>query len=292
MSWILLTLFAAFVWAIADIICKHVVSDELKDPVLSAVIGGMVIFIIFGAVYFLFGNSGIPSSNIIIIAIFSGVFYSIAILLFYKTLMHEEVSRVIPMTKTEPLFVLLLATIFLGEVFTPLKYIGIFLLVSGAILISFKKLGQFKIRGALWMALITAMAYATRTVLFKYANTFAETTSLLLWVAIGGLSASLVLFAFHHPRILKKFKRGIEHLVLVGCLTAAGFLIFVMAMSQAPVSLVSSLVCVQLLFVFIIASMFTKIKPEIVREELKESTIILKIIAIVIIIAGAVLISL
>lgn len=291
MIWALLTLSTAILFAATNIIDKHVITDEIRDPILCTIISGIVIFLSFGIISFIRESVILPIS-IIGVSILTGVVYTLSWFFYYETLRHEDVSRCIPIFKLEAIFTLLFATIFLGEIFLPIRYAGIFLLVIGAILISIKKISgtKFKITSVLGIALITTLAFAIKDILFKYASLQANFMPIFFWMSVGGLSVSTVLLIYHHPKILKKDKTGIEHITLSACLTAVGIYLYFTAISMAPVALVSALVTIQVLFVFVIAIFLSKFNPSIISEQLKVSVIFLKTISIIIIILGTILI--
>ena len=63
-------------------------------------------------------------------------------LLFMKSIHVEEVSRVVTLQYTYPLFIAPMGFIFLNEGLTPANYGGILLLVASTFMISFKKIGK------------------------------------------------------------------------------------------------------------------------------------------------------
>jgi drug/metabolite transporter (DMT)-like permease len=74
-----------------------------------------------------------------------------------KSLSIEEVSRVMSLFSFTPLFVLLLSTIFLSEIFRFEKYVGIFLIVFGSIFVSVKKYVKVKLSRALIFMLLASV---------------------------------------------------------------------------------------------------------------------------------------
>lgn len=281
----ILAIIAAFLWSFVNIIDKHVLSEELKDPITSTAIYCISIFVLFSIVAFIFGEIKFGFESII--SIIAGFVYGLAIIFYYKAFKTEEVSRVVPLTMTTPLFVLLFSTFIFGEVFTPLRYAGLFLLIIGCILISIKKSKtKTNLSTAFGIAILAALLFALRNILLKFSAKI-SILSMLFWIAIGGLLFSIVLFAFHHPHIKSKVKiKGIEHLMLAATISAVAFFIFTIAVANSYVSIVTALASTQVLFVFVIATLLSKFKPKIIREELKGTTIEIKILATIIILLG------
>src|SRR5438132_8589048 len=96
MSWILLSVLAAFVWALCNVTDKYLFSKSIKDPVLGIILFGLV-GIVFSAIVFLTKGFGQISLNNILIALLNGLIYLLASLCYYRALQLEEVSRVIPL---------------------------------------------------------------------------------------------------------------------------------------------------------------------------------------------------
>lgn len=295
MLWTLLILAVTFLWATVNITDKHVVTDELRDPPLCVVIYGVIAFLMYGLITIFFKpNFAFPLSTKLI-AMSAGIALGLAVFLYYVALRREEVSRVIPLLNFNPVFVLLLATIFLNEFFTPAHYLAIGLLIMGGWLISIKAISglrKISLTPVLLIVIATAFAFATRSILIRYATQHAAFIQLLPWVGLGLLVVGAVSFAFHHPRIREKLQfRGIEHLTIINIVSVATLLLYIKAIEVAPaVSLVAAFGCLQSFFVFVLATALSKFKPGIIREPLTKKIILMKIIAIALLTAGVILI--
>ncbi|UZE94336.1 MAG: EamA family transporter [Candidatus Pacearchaeota archaeon] len=301
MLWLILVLVSVFIWALVNIYDKHIITDELRDPFLCTTVCGIITFILFAIIVFLTKQEIWLPRNIILTSMGAGICLGVAIFFYYKSLSHEEVSRVMPMLELVPLFTLILATIFLNEFFTLIKYIGMAFLIAGGFLISIKKhkkkskkwKDKFYLTSVIITVLIAAIFFATRSVLLRYSTLYVSTMQIIFWVALGEFLVALILFIFHHPHIIKKTQlKGFEHLVIISIISALTFILYIYVIQIAPaVSLVSVFGAVQGLFVFIIATILSK-TGKIVREPLKKGIIIQKIMAIIMIIGGIILITL
>ncbi len=295
MLWLILILIVVFLWAIVNIFDKHIVTDELKDPFLCTTVYGIITFILFSVIVLITRQKIMLPSNVIIATVSAGIVLGIAIFFYYKSLGHEEVSRVMPMLELVPLFTLILATVFLHEYFSFMKYVGMALLIGGGFLISLKKSKKskkFYLTPVVITVLIAAIFFALRSVLVRYATFYASSLQLIFWIGLGGFFVALILLIFHHPHIIKKTQiKGFEHLIIINAFSAITFILYVYIIKIAPaVSFVSALGAVQGLFVFIIATILSR-AGKIVHESLKRDIIIQKIIAIVLIIFGVILIT-
>lgn len=68
----------------------------------------------------------------------SGAFIAVAIILLQRTFYTQEVSRVVPITQSSPIFTVLLALLILDESLSIIQWIGITATVLGSILITVK----------------------------------------------------------------------------------------------------------------------------------------------------------
>jgi len=147
--WIFFSILAALCWAIVNIVDKYILTKWVRNPLIPVIILGIIGLIASIIVYFIYGFSYLSYFNIFL-AFIAGIFYLLMSIFYFKAVKIEEISRVSPLFYLSPLFILFFAAIFLGEVFTPLKYLGIFLLVFGAILISSRNLSKISLGRAFW----------------------------------------------------------------------------------------------------------------------------------------------
>jgi len=216
-------------------------------------------------------------------------------LFYFKSLLIEEVSRVTPLFSINSIFVLILATIFLNEIFTAGKYAGIFLIVLGSILISLKKHVKLELSKALSFMIIASLFWAVYNVLLKFLLNDLTYWNAFFWTRIGGfLTVPLLIYFFYKPmiktfKIVKKYPR-VGGFISITEVTNIGATLFItIALSIGYASLVSALGQIHSLFLLILATVLSFFKPQILKEELKGSTILLKFIAVLMIIFGAIL---
>jgi drug/metabolite transporter (DMT)-like permease len=192
-----------------------------------------------------------------------------------------------------PLFVLILAAIFLGEFFTPLKYIGILLLIIGAVLISSKGL-KFSLGKAFWLMIASALCISASSVITKYLLGFSDFWTIFAYTRIGaGICLIPVLyFGLSHMRSDVKVhgRRVIGSICLSDILTVVGSLLTTFAISVGSVTLVNALASVQPFFVLAFAVALSIFYPKILKEEIGRSAVALKLIAIAMMFAGVILI--
>lgn len=298
MDWFGFALLSSMVWAGTNVVDKFFLTRYVKSPfsyqILCALTNMSLVFLI---PFFTQVSLAFPWFLLCIIA--SSVTWA-AFVFYNKAVMSEEVSRVIPLMYLTPIFILPLAIIFLNEVLNLSKYLGVLLLVAGAILVSYRKLKGRRgfLSPTLKLILIVDLVIAFYEVIIKYILGFIDYWSLFFWNNVGGLLGVFLFFSFRKLRkdflddVYRLGKRGFLLRYLLGSsLYLIGAISFYFALSIGPVSLVSSMGSIQPFFVLIYATILTFLIPKIFTEKIDKSTISLKLFAIFIIFLGTWLVA-
>lgn len=296
MNWVMITLIALFLWAITNIIDKAVVSKYFKRPIIYSFFSGFFLALPLLAIPY-FGLAFVSWEQTVL-ALLSGAIYLYALIPFYYAIFDEEVSRVIPVWQLMPLFVLLLSYLFIGEVLTGVHLAAFVLLVSGSILISLRKVKKlFKLNKAFYLTLFSAFLFAIQYVMSKYVYLNQSYVNGFLWIRIGSVLAVIPLFFVPSFRkgLIKTFKvlkaKVIGAIAVSNFCIVAGLVLLNYALSLNSVTLISAMEGVQSVFVLILAIFISRWKPSILEEDMDKKTLFIKIIAIVMIVAGVYLVN-
>jgi len=221
-----------------------------------------------------------------------GLLGVIATTLYNKSMIDEEASRVVPLVYLDSIFVVILAYMFLGEVFNFQKYLGIIFIVIGGILISFKKIvKKWHFSSVVKFILVAGFLWAISSVISKYTLNFTDYVSLTALQMLGYVIFGPLFLLSNKVRsnflsYMKKFDRKIFLLIIATLIYLVGVLSFYYAASIGSISLVYTIVSTQPFFIFVYTVIITKIAPGIIKEGIDRSTILLKIIAICLIFLG------
>jgi len=287
MVWVILAILSALVFAIVNLIDKIAISKELKDPIFATFIFTAIGFVFLGAVGF-FVNINIPI-YFILGGIAAGAVSSLGVLFYYFLMRKEEVSSLVSLLSTTPVFVLIMAFLFLGERLFIKQYFGIIILVIGAIVLANEGKGEFKLGRHLLAIVITIFILAVGEVFIKFVTIYFDIWPLIFWMGVGDGLFGLVLLAIHHPHIKGKAKKGAEHLIISNILSLVAAFLLILAISLGPVSVVSALRKAQPLFVFLGATFLSITHPKILKERISKKLLEKKTLGIFIIIVGAIL---
>jgi len=296
MEWFYFAVLSTFLFALTNVFDKFVMSKILKKPIPYTMLIGFytsifaVLIFLFQKVQFVFPESPI--------AILFGTFWIVGIILYSKAIIKEEVSRVMSLFFILPIFVTILAAIFLKEILIPMQYLGIVLLVASGILISYKKSkGKFFI-SSIKIILLSILLLSAYDVQRKYVLNAMNYWSLYFWNVLGiNITASLLLFIPSIRRdfieLVKKLKKVSLLHIMLGSEIAA-FLADIsanIAISTTYVSLVVALGPLQPFFLLLFMIFISLFKPKILKEEIGKKTMALKFFSLILLFLGTWLIT-
>ena len=296
MSWIFYIFISVNLFSLASIFDKFFVSKKFKNIYSFAVVLNILylIFIVVTTMYlrdtFVFGWP-------FFWAAVSGLIYFFMWIFWWKALTTGEVSRVSAIFFTQPLWNAFLAVIFLKESLSSLKWLAIIFIVTGAILSFWEnKKTKSRFNRAYIFALFAGIISAFGNTISKYAMTDLPA----LTVQIIGYFAGLPLFLIflRNKQVFQEVKKvffDLKSLLIMFLRSAVGYAAictFMLAVGTGQVSLVSALNGVQPLAILIYSTLISIFLPKFIKEENSRKTLFIKAIAIIMIVIGAVIISL
>jgi len=294
-SFVLFALLASVFWALGNVLDKTVLTDHIEDAVTVTFLTG-VFAGLFPLVLPLLGLASIPPLEVLLYSLTAGVIYIIPVYLYMKALSMEEVSRVVPVMNTTPVFVTVLGAIFISEVFTFSTYLGIFIAVAGAVLVSSQNFGKeffdLKANKAFWTILAGTFLFAVYSVFAKWILNFTDFWNMFFWSRMGGLFpvALLLLRTSTREKIsstLGSLKESrIELLGVSELFNNLGVLSQTVAFSLGPVALAQTITSVQPLIVLVAVLGLHHLRGYSLDEELSRQTVIMKGIAGILVVVG------
>jgi bacterial/archaeal transporter family protein len=292
--WESLAILAALCWSIANVIDKTVLTKWVKKPLVPVIITG-AIWLIFGIIAYCVNGLSYLSPFNIFLTILTGFLTVLAWIFYFKAMQIEDASRVVPLTNLSQLFVLILAAIFLGEILSPLKYFGVFLLIGGSVLISANNSFKISFGKAFWWITLTAGFYAINTILTKHLLNLTDYWTVFEYkcagMFIGSLPIAYFFFRDLREAVKQHGKRVIFAISASESLTAIGILLSIIATSIGYVTLVNALSSTQPFFILLLTILLSIFFPKILKEELNKSVIFMKVLAIILIFTGVILIT-
>ena len=252
---------AAALTAVVSIVDSHLISKRLPSlrafllPISIIHIGvGLIIL----NLYPLPGGIGVMP---LVVAVGSGIVRAAGAFPMLRAMRSEEVSRIIPVVNTFPIFVAILAVPILGEALGYAEWLAIFITVAGAVLISMRRDsdGQgARLHKPLAVLIISSVLFGVATTASKYALDYVTFWNMY---SINALClGTIFLFFSARPKTLKEVRDMAQRnqvlalLLLNECIATGGFILSFWAIERGPVSLVSTILSTRPAFVVTVSS--------------------------------------
>lgn len=289
--WIFVVTIGYFLNAFSSVVNKSLLNKDIPNPVVYTfyiTFLGLAVFLLAPFGFYWIGW------KMFIISMLGGISFTYALLLMFKALLNDEVSRVTPLIGgLQPIFVFALAYYILNERLLANQVLAFILVLVGGILITIQaeKSGRAQAK-MFWLSIVSSFLFAVSFVLTKYIFNSVDFISGFIWIRIGSFFAasSFLLFAKHRQAIFNNTsnaKKGATIYFIIG--QAAGALSFIMinwAISLGSVTLVDALQGLQYVFLFLLVFLLAKKYPNLLDEDLRKKVIIQKVLAILLIAFG------
>ncbi len=291
MTWVIITIIAYFLNAVAVVIDKFLLSKKIPNPAVYAFFIATLSLASVALVPFGFQ---LYSSLQISIAIFTGLIFTFALLFMFKALSQNEASRITPfMGGLQPIFIFILALLFLGEVLELQQILAFTIIIVGTVLVSWQSHSSNNNKKAYLYATIATLLFAISYTINKYVFTQQDFISGFVWTRVGSFLGALMLLLSAKNRRdikteIKKPKKSAGSLFLFGQIAGAlSFILINYAIAISPsVALVNSLQGLQYVFLLIIVFSLSWKFPTLLDEKFTPYIILKKIIATALIIGG------
>lgn len=193
----------------------------------------------------------------------AGFLYGVSSIIVFNAYSFGDVSIIAPLFNFQPVVVLILAVLFLGEGFTIQKFLGIMFVLIGATYLkkshsvksSLKSL--FELKSARLALIATTLFSVARTIdkmVLPYFDTM--TYSFVQWILPGAIVASYVLRKYEVHKFVRFFKKRFNIILINAICGGFGYVFFLMALRTAEVSIIAPLVNLNTLFAVILSHKF------------------------------------
>jgi len=298
-TWITAALVVAATLGLVNVIDSHLISKRMPS-LWAFLIPAGILHLSFGLIFLALNPfpSGVDAFPWFV-AVVSAVTRTVAILLMLYPMRTEEVSRIIPVVHTQPVFVAILAVPLLGEALNYLQWLAIVMTVAGAVLISARGWGSkrgARLRKSFILLLASSLLYSVANTAAKYGLDYISFWNMYSLNAICfGIIFCLV---SARPRVFRELRdmkdRGVALILLAFNETIAlgGIILSFWAMERGPVSLVSTVMGARPFFVFLYALALSRTFPAVLDERLSRGIVLLKVASIALIVGGVAIINL
>ena len=302
MLWMIIIVIAYLLNASATAIDKFLLSKKISNPAVYAFF--ISALNVLGVVLIPFGFHLVGFWQILV-ALITGAVFTFAYLYMFKALGENEASRITPfMGGLQPIFVFVLAWIFLGESLGIWAIVAFFILVIGTIILSrqgSQTAKQQKLsRDSYIYATIATILFAIAYTASKYVYIHDGFITGFVWTRIGTFLGAIILLL--NPKNLKDILSGLKSsndknktgiLFVIG--QAAGAISFVLVSYAVSISnsvaVVNASRGLEYVFLLLILVVMSRKYPKVLSEKMTRKIIIQKIIATAFIIAGLIILA-
>jgi drug/metabolite transporter (DMT)-like permease len=299
MDWIIVSIASAAAFAVVSILDKVILTRHSPNPVVFIVLTGVAQ--VPGASLILFLVPFQQNDMTAIAAAYgSGFLWGASLVIMFWVMSREEVSRVMPVVGTSPIFVAVLAVMFLAEQLSLLHWLAIIVTVAGAGLISLRAksdMGDTPLLSLSFLFLLgSSLLLAGGQFLTKVSAQDMNVWNLYV-LRTAGLSTACILLAFRVSAIgaFRSFFQDRKGVGLVA-LTEGGFAfvasaLTILGIAWGPVSLAVPLMSSRPFFVFVLSILASTSIWPLLNEPLDRATMVQKLVSIAMITAGVSTIS-
>jgi len=263
----LFSLLAPICLGASNLVDNHVLHARLSDPVAYDIVTAWSTVPIAVCIFLEWRVSFAFDAWFVGTAV--GFAFAFLFILYNIAMMREQGTNVVSVIYTSPLFIAVLALVFLGEKLSVTNYMGILLLVSSAFLVLYRRIDAKNI--ALGIILVYAFASSVSRVVTKSALEDVDVWSYFFWFLVGGIMGTTILAALR-PRSLSLVLRTLDARLLLLIIATTAFstlgLVFLYsAFSLGSVALASGLSAVQPTVVFVYSTVLLRIRPGAIPAE-------------------------
>lgn len=288
MLWITLGVLSPLLLSSEFILESFLINSKLKDSFIYANFISACRFLWLLLLFFV--PLVVPEGRYLLFAIGSSVAFFIGLLLYYHAISVEEVSRIIPLTYVTPVILLFLGVIFLKEKLAINQYLSIALLLTGAVLITFKPEKSRMSKATFFMLpamiLFAISFFLTKLFLMKY-----SVFDYLIWVGSMTAFFACIVLIWKRQRVSLVAKRVDKRTALIFPLVVVFWVSSAItgnfATQLGPISIVTALGGIGAAYAFAATLLINKARPGTLNETGKN--FFQKLIAVCLIVAGTIM---
>lgn len=284
MTWLLLTVIPALLWAIVNHTDKYLIEKYCKN----SSVGALILFSCFvGFPVVLISNLFIDQLFIlpfqdIIILILSGALYLGGIIFYLYALQIDDTSTVAPQMLLGPMFTYILSFLILKESLTVTQFVACILVVIAAFGLNYSPVNfTFNIKSFAYMC-VYGIFIALSVICYKFVAIDIDFWTSILWSHVGFIIVGFALFTFvktyRHDFIEMLFSNGsgiISINIISEIINIVGNIIFYRATLLAPIVFVQTITeGIQPVFVLLLGIILTVVFPKFANEDLSRPVLI------------------
>lgn len=300
MEWLILASSGMFVWSCTAVVDKFVLHNKISSQRFYVLVPALVQFPLTLAFFPLFKPTSFDPA-VILTALGAGFIEGIFLYYLFKSISVEELGRVFPLASVSAILTLLGGFILFGETLTQTELFAFVTFVIGGVVLSVKKNIETKSYGFLSVKVfrslfLGALFISTYTLALRYTFLESDFATGFFFSRIGFLVFGLILLIFWRKELYEQWNKidaKIRTIVIGNQVFAfGGHALYFSAIALASAALVQSVLAVQGLVVFMIASIVSYLNPNLVAESITRHDLIQKGIGVLLVVLALYLLTL
>jgi drug/metabolite transporter (DMT)-like permease len=276
MSWLPIALSTAALGSLVSITDKIVVERYLRDPWSFPFFTALFLGLYCSALLLVRGALGLfqlPPLPVLAVALLPGALHFVSSLFYTRALQQTDASTVSALNQTIPLFALVWGWLFFGNVFLPINYVGVIVVVVCCALLGMEQAPgsqRLRLSPAVWLVLVGALLRSLSDLFIKvtlteqdYWNTFGLSRAVLLPISIVTLLHPIYRKSIGHS-VRVNGLRIIPGIALLEVVAMVPQLLGVIAYGLGPLALVSTIIYSTPFFVLIFTQVLNTLRPGLV----------------------------
>lgn len=302
MNWSSLALLAAGLNGAVSVVDKFIVAKRIPDAIVYSLF--MSVFGLASAVVMpLIVDIHTTPLMATLLALFSGTVYLAYIVLYFAAMGFGDAPVVVALAQITPIFSALWGFFCLGERLGPLTYVGVAIVIAGAILISLERSedqgarAKLQLNTALPLMVAGCFVNSVSQLMLKYALQETSDWDGFFWPRLGVFAGALaMLLVPSHRRRLRSSLREIgpgTYSLILGNEGLALFAVFLLTLAydRGLLTLVSASSAVQPLFIIALVWVVNRVKPGLVPDRTDRRVLAVRLLPLGMIILGVYLLS-
>jgi len=301
MNWLIYAFSGPVLWALSTHIDKYLVERYFKQGsvavlmVFTAIIGALALPFVW---LFQPGVVALDLESMVIIAA-SGILYMSAIYFYLQALQTEEASTIAPFFQAAGVFGLILGYFILGEQISYSQIIGVLLIIAGSVILSLRfGQGTSQVKKQLvFLMLLCALAISLSSLIFKFFAVRDEFWTTTFWNFFGQAFFGVILLlpAENRKQFSEMIHANARTLLSVNVsnelINLGGNLGVRYTLLLAPLGVVQAISSTTSFFVLFFGVILSLFFPNLAREEISIGSLMQKIVATTLVVAGIILIN-
>jgi len=272
-TWALWAILTSFLWGIVNLLDKTVLFRFKLSQWDYLALGGFMGILPLTIILVRFENLVLISIEAIALAMLSGTALAAFYLIYFYALRIHDVTIVVILIQTSPIFSLIWGSVLLHERYATTAFIGMFLVLLGAIVASaskgvkkiqpFKFLSNRKSLASLMMlsaSFVLSIGYLAQKLSLKSAGTI----SVFFWQRLCLFFISFLVIALRRGEIRRLPGGAVCLISLTELINLLALLAMIAAFSRGPLSTVTFLISLQPLWVLFFGWALSFIRPSII----------------------------